>query len=249
MCTPSVAADRLEVAERLERWCRAGPRRARPGGWCRWACPRRRRRARRPARPGHRSGPRPRRWRPLLRGQAERAGVGAGDAPPVGDALGALELRGELVAAEVGLGMGTPSPSLRDEFEPMGTRDMSSTPQATATSTTPEPTRLVATLVACCEEPHWVSTVVAAVVSGRPALSHAVRPMLNDCSPTWLTHPVTTWPTSAGRCPSGPPARSPRWPAARPGARSTARRCGGRRGSGRLRRSRRRSWPANLGAR
>ena len=90
--------------------------------------------------------------------------------------------------------MGTPRPSFLDEFEPMGTRDMSSTPQAMATSTTPEPTRLVARLVACCDEPHWVSTVVAAVVSGRPALSQAVRPMLNDCSPTWLTHPVTTWP-------------------------------------------------------
>jgi hypothetical protein len=69
---------------------------------------------------------------------------------------------------------------------------MTSTPQAMATSTTPEPTRLVARLVACWDEPHWVSTVVAAVVSGSPALSQAVRPTLNDCSPTWLTQPVTT---------------------------------------------------------
>ena len=42
----------------------------------------------------------------------------------------------------------------------MGTRLMTSTPQATATSTTPEPTRLVAKLVACWDEPHWLSTVV-----------------------------------------------------------------------------------------
>ena len=97
--------------------------------------------------------------------------------------------------------MGTPRPSLRLAFDPIGTRDISSTPQAMAMSTTPEPTRLVATLVACCDDPHWVSTVVAAVVRGRPALSQAVRPMLNDCSPTWLTHPVTTWPTSAGSMP------------------------------------------------
>src|SRR4029450_5799562 len=97
--------------------------------------------------------------------------------------------------------MGTPSPSLRDEFDPIGTRDISSTPQAIATSTTPEPTRLVAMFVACCDAPHWVSTVVAAVVSGSPALSQAVRPMLKDCSPTWLTHPVTTWPTTDGSMP------------------------------------------------
>ena len=71
----------------------------------------------------------------------------------------------------------------------MGTRLMTSTPQATATSTTPEATRLVARLVACWEEPHWVSTVVAATCSGRPAVSQAVRAMLNDCMPTWLTQP------------------------------------------------------------
>ena len=35
-----------------------------------------------------------------------------------------------------------------------------------------------------------------------PAVSHAVRATLNDCMPIWLTQPPTTWPTSAGRCPS-----------------------------------------------
>ncbi len=44
---------------------------------------------------------------------------------------------------------------------PMGTRLITSTPQASATSTTSAPTRLVATLVACWDDPHWVSTVVA----------------------------------------------------------------------------------------
>ena len=78
---------------------------------------------------------------------------------------------------------------------------MDSTPQATATSTTPPATRAVARLVACWDEPHCVSTVVAATSMGRPAVSHAVRVMLKDCSPTWLTQPPTTWPTSAGSIP------------------------------------------------
>src|SRR5215207_2704034 len=42
--------------------------------------------------------------RPLLRGEAELVGVGPGDAPLVGDALGALELRREFVVPEVRLG-------------------------------------------------------------------------------------------------------------------------------------------------
>jgi hypothetical protein len=55
---------------------------------------------------------------------------------------------------------------------------MTSTPQATATSTTPPADQAVARLVACWDEPHWVSTVVAATDWGRPAASQAVRAML-----------------------------------------------------------------------
>ena len=51
-----------------------------------------------------------------------------------------------------------------------------------------------------------------------PALSQAVRPTLNDCSPTWLTQPVTTCSTSAGSMPERPttslsatPSRSTGW--------------------------------------
>ena len=73
---------------------------------------------------------------------------------------------------------------------PIGMRLITSTPQATAASTTPAPTSDEARPVACWLEPHWVSIVVAAVAWGSPALSHAVRPMLNDCSPTWLTQPA-----------------------------------------------------------
>ena len=51
------------------------------------------------------------------------------------------------------------------------------------------------------DDPHCVSTVVAGVPSGSPAASHAVRVTLKLCSPTWLTHPPTTCPTSAGSMP------------------------------------------------
>ena len=94
-----------------------------------------------------------------------------------------------------------PRPRSLRPLEPIGTRLITSTPPASAESTAPLPTSAVARLVACCEEPHWVSTVVLATDSGRPALSHAVRPMLNACSPTWLTQPVTTCPTAAGSMP------------------------------------------------
>ena len=103
--------------------------------------------------------------------------------------------------AKYGFGIGVPRPSFFDEFEPIGIRLMSSTPHAIATSTTPEPTSEVARLVACWLEPHCVSTVVAAVSSGSPAESQAVRVMLKLCSPTWLTQPPTTWPISAGSMP------------------------------------------------
>src|SRR4051812_42934556 len=91
--------------------------------------------------------------------------------------------------AKYDFGTALPTPSLR--LDPIGTRLMSSTPHATATSTTPDATRLVAMLVACWDEPHWPSTVVAAAERGSPAASHAVRVMLNACMPTWLTQPPT----------------------------------------------------------
>ena len=139
--------------------------------------------------------------RPLLGGQPERVGVIPGDPPLVGDALGSLELGGELVLAEVGLGDGPPRPSFLEELDPIGMRLMDSTPEAMAMSTVPEAIRLAARLAAWWLDPHWVSTVVAAVVIGRPAASQAVRPMLNDCSPTCDTHPVTTCWTAAGSTP------------------------------------------------
>ena len=69
---------------------------------------------------------------------------------------------------------------------------MLSTPQLSATSTAPALISDAARLVACCDDPHCASTVVAATSSGMPAESHAVRAMLNVCSPTWLTQPPTS---------------------------------------------------------
>jgi hypothetical protein len=97
------------------------------------------------------------------------------------------------------LGTALPTPWLR--LEPMGTWLITSTPQATATSTTPDATSEVAKLVACWEDPHWLSTVVAAAEMGRPASSQAVRATLKACMPTWLTQPPTTCSTSLGSMP------------------------------------------------
>ena len=65
-------------------------------------------------------------------------------------------------------GFGRPK-SLRTAA-PSGTRLIDSIPHASTTSTTPEATIAVARFVACCDEPHWLSTVVPATWSGRPAL-------------------------------------------------------------------------------
>ena len=98
-------------------------------------------------------------------------------------------------------GIGMPRPSSFLPPAPIGTRLITSTPHASATSTTPPCTSAVARFVACWLEPHCVSTVVAGTLSGSPADSHAVRVRLNACSPTWLTQPPTIWPTSDGSMP------------------------------------------------
>ena len=52
--------------------------------------------------------------------------------------------------------------------------------------------------MACCEEPHWRSMVVAGTDSGQPAASTALRPMLRDCSETCMTQPMITSSIRAG---------------------------------------------------
>ncbi len=84
---------------------------------------------------------------------------------------------------------------------PRGILLIISIPQLRALSTTPPLISAVARLVACWDDPHWASTVVAATSMGSPAESHAVRAMLKVWGPTWPTQPPITWPTSAGSMP------------------------------------------------
>src|SRR5450759_4022592 len=83
----------------------------------------------------------------------------------------------------------------------IGTRLMTSTPPATATSYCPEITPAAAKCAACWEEPHWRSSVVPGTASGQPAASTALRPTLAACSPVWLTTPQITSSTRAGSIP------------------------------------------------
>ena len=75
---------------------------------------------------------------------------------------------------------------------------MLSTPQASTVSSTPDFTRLYAKFTACCDEPHWESTVLHAVSSGSPAVSQAVRVTFMAWAPIWSTQPPTTWPMGGG---------------------------------------------------
>src|ERR1700729_4298776 len=52
--------------------------------------------------------------------------------------------------------------------------------------------------MACCEEPHWRSMVVAGTDSGQPAAGTALRPMLRDFSETCMTQPMITSSIRAG---------------------------------------------------
>src|SRR5438270_435638 len=60
------------------------------------------------------------------------------------------------------------------KFEPIGTRDMTSTPPPMATSTTPAAMRFAAKWMACWPGPHWRSCVVA-FVSRDGAVIHSKR--------------------------------------------------------------------------
>ncbi len=66
----------------------------------------------------------------------------------------------------------------------MGTRVMFSTPPAITHSYCPAITPMAAKLAACWPDPHMRSSVVPHTSSGNPAISAALRAMLNPCSPT-----------------------------------------------------------------
>ena len=79
---------------------------------------------------------------------------------------------------------------------------MCSTPPPITTSCTPAAISAAPKLTACCAEPHWRSTVVAGVSTGRPACSHALRVTLNICSPYCCTQPPITSSTAPGSIPA-----------------------------------------------
>src|SRR5213596_992113 len=83
-------------------------------------------------------------------------------------------------------------------LEPIGTRDIDSTPAETTTSSWPAATAAAALKFPCIDDPHCRSTVVPQTDSGQPATSGAIRPMFQPCSPTCETHPICTSSTSPG---------------------------------------------------
>lgn len=83
----------------------------------------------------------------------------------------------------------------------IGIIDMFWVPPATTRSWVPESTPCAAKWTACCEEPHWRSTVTPGTSCGSPAASHAVRAMSPACGPTVSRQPKTTSSTAAGSTP------------------------------------------------
>ena len=232
------AGDRLQRGELLERRLAQAFVARRRGGSCRWACRRRRRsgasigttsRSKRPSR--HARGG------AHLRLEAEVVAVGAGDAPLVGDALGRLELgRRTRTARSTTSGAGGRGRCCT--ATPSGTRLIDSTPHAIATSTTPAATSAAARLVACCDEPHWASTVVPATLDreagGEPRGASDVEGLLaglGDAAADDLAD------GARGRCPAAIDRGLQHGGEEVGGVDGRqARRCGGRAGSGRLRR-------------
>ena len=78
-----------------------------------------------------------------------------------------------------------PAPS-----EPIGTRDMLSTPPPTTSCCVPDMTPMAAKLTACRPEPQKRLSVTPVTSTGQPAASTALRAMLAPCSPAWETQPI-----------------------------------------------------------
>src|SRR4051812_47471800 len=68
-------------------------------------------------------------------------------------------------------------------LDAIGVRLMHSTPQAIARSYEPAITAWATKWTACCDEPHWRSTVVPGTCHGSPAATHELRATLVLCSP------------------------------------------------------------------
>ena len=197
-----------------------------------------------------RSGPRPRpAWRLLLAREAEGVGVVAGDAPLVGDALGALELRRHLVVAEVRLrdracrGRASSDESSRSGSgsSPRRRRPRPRRPRRRRRARWPGWWPAGSSRTGC--RSWWPPRTGA----GR-RVSHAVRAMLKRLLAD-LAHAAAHDLADLGRVDAGPGSTTSagRRPAARPGAWWTDRHHGARRACGRLRRSRHSSWRAAYG--
>ena len=87
---------------------------------------------------------------------------------------------------------------IEPRFEPIGTRDIISTPPESTRSSCPDQTAAAALKFVCIEEPHWRSTVVPQTDTGQPAVSPTFRPMFQACSSICVTHPHCTSSISAG---------------------------------------------------
>ena len=88
---------------------------------------------------------------------------------------------------------------IEPRFEPIGTRDIISTPPEMTRSSCPDQTAAAALKFVCIEEPHWRSTVVPQTETGQPAVSATLRPMFHACSSIWVTQPhcrSSIWPGS-----------------------------------------------------
>src|SRR5215470_15717501 len=90
---------------------------------------------------------------------------------------------------------------IEPRFEPIGTRDIISTPPEMTRSSWPDHTAAAALKFVCIDEPHWRSTVVPGTVSGQPATIGTMRPMFQPCSPTCVTQPSWTSSISPGSTP------------------------------------------------
>src|SRR3954454_15365116 len=88
--------------------------------------------------------------------------------------------------------------------DPIGTRDIDSTPPATTTSYCPATSPAAAKCTDCWLDPHCRSSVTPVTVSGQPAASTPLRAMSKVCSPTWDTQPQTTSSTTPGSIPDRP---------------------------------------------
>ena len=130
------------------------------------------------------------------------------------------------------------SSDIEPRFEPIGTRDIISTPPETTRSSWPDHTAAAALKFVCIDEPHCRSTVVPHTVTGQPAVSATLRPMFHACSSTCVTQPHWRSSICAGiDVVSGDQRRSRPGPRARRRGCARACRSSCRSGSGRRRRS------------